>query len=103
MLDREDGPTLMGFYTTRFVRASNKHEAEFKCLKKLKNKDEYGSKHTEDSDIKPRVLFVEIKKARNQFSFKAGKGNVFFQMSDANEDGDHQVALEIELEANQNK
>jgi len=56
-------------------------------------------KPIEDSNYEPRVFFKNIELARHQFSFKFGKGNVFFPMSAADEYGEHDEALEIELEA----
>ncbi len=98
-MDREDGETLMGFYTTRFVRATNPKEAELKCLRLLRRKDEYGNKRNSGRKGSAKVYFLDITKAKRQSSFSFGKGNVFFRMIDVDENGEHLDALEIELEA----
>ena len=102
-MDRGEGEKLMGFYTTRYVRAKNPEDAESRCIRRLLKTDEYQQRRSGRKKGLAKIVFLEVGEANHQNRLAFGKGNVFFQMSDADEYGDHQVALEIELEAHQNK
>lgn len=103
LMDTEAGPELMGFYTTRFIRGMDETHAEMRCLKKLMRIKEYRRKFIGEDRQTAKVIFKDIQMAQNQFSFSFGKGNVFFYMSDADENGEHHDCLDIELEAHKDQ
>ena len=102
-MDRGDGEEYMGFYTTRYVRAKAPGEAKAKCIRRLLRTDEYQQRRSNGKKGLAKIMFLQVGPAHRQNRLAFGKGNVFFQISDTDEYGDHQVALEIELEAHQNK
>ena len=100
LLEDEDGvKKYRNFYTTRFVRSDNEDNAELKCLEKLKKARYLKQFRRLDLDRVPMIHFEDISLSKKQWKIGFGKGCCWYQTDDADEDGHHDDALEVEIEA----
>ncbi len=100
---KEDGVLkLFGFYTTRWVEAANAEEAEFSALATLKADEFFEDMPKDQRNKEARVYFEEIEQCTKEPK-KAGKGFIFFEMSDADDKGGNAHALDIEVTASKEK
>ena len=58
-MDRGEGEKLMGFYTTRYVRAKNPEDAESRCIRRLLKTDEYQQRRSGRKKGLAKIVFLE--------------------------------------------
>ena len=89
----------MGFYATRWINAKDASAAEVACLKRLKKSNDLRESFPPEKSKLAKVYFEEIEEIEES-SERFGGGYVFFNMSEADENGAHEDARSIEVEAN---
>lgn len=89
-----------GFYTTRWVEASDANAAEMKALEILKADEFLSDLPEEQKNPKAKVYFQEIEELSEKPKQVPGAGFTWFEMEEADKNGQHDEARLIELEAN---